>query len=118
MRFCADACVFFAAQGGLPFPHTLEPALRAAGVPCRLNKGVVELLAAHTVCEAGRILTAAASSVLKMMDIKLATFTMVLDSVWENGEVEVLSEPEERVCVCAKRPHWGVHACVHVCSRF
>jgi hypothetical protein len=100
--FCAD--VLSSSQGGLPFPHTLEPALRAAGVPCRLNKGVVELLAAHTVCEAGRILTAAASSVLKMMDIKLATFTMVLDSVWENGEVEVLSEPEERVCVCAKRP--------------
>ena len=87
------------AQGGLPFPHTLEPALRAAGVPARLNKGVVELLAPHVVCEAGRSLSPGAASVLKMLDLKLATFAMHLDSVWENGELTVISEPPERVCV-------------------
>ena len=86
-------------QGGLPFPHTLEPALRAAGVPSRLNKGVVELLAPHVVCEAGRQLSPGAASVLKMLDLKLATFAMHLDSVWENGELTVISEPPERVCV-------------------
>jgi mRNA turnover protein 4 len=85
----------------MPFPHTQEPALRAAGVPCRLNKGVVELLAEHTVCTAGHALTAGAAAVLKMLDIKLATFTMVLDSVWENGELTVLSEPPEQMCADA-----------------
>ena len=89
----------FARQGGLPFPHTLEPALRAAGVPSRLNKGVVELLAPHVVCEAGKSLSPGAASVLKMLDLKLATFAMHLDSVWENGELTVISEPPERVCV-------------------
>ena len=84
-------------QGGLPFAHTLEPALRAAGVPSRLNKGVVELLAPHTVCEAGRPLGPGAASVLKMLDLKLATFAMHLDSVWENGDVTIISEPPERV---------------------
>ena len=84
------------AQGGLPFPHTLEPALRAAGVPSRLNKGVVELLAPHVVCEAGRSLGPGAASVLKMLDLKLATFAMHLDSVWENGELTVISEPPGR----------------------
>ena len=68
-------------------------------MPSRLNKGVVELLAPHTVCEAGRALGPGAASVLKMLDLKLATFAMHLDSVWENGELTVISEPPERVYV-------------------
>jgi len=66
-------------RGALPFPHTGEPALRAAGVPCRLRAGVVELIAPHTVCVEGSLLTAPQASVLKALDMKLATFTMELD---------------------------------------
>jgi mRNA turnover protein 4 len=83
--------------GSITFPHTQEPALRACGVPCRLRNGVVELLGEHTVCTEGQVLSAGAAQALRLLDVKLATFHMVLDSVWHaaDGTFEVLSEPTD-----------------------
>ena len=40
------------AHGGL-MEHTLEPTLRKNGMPTKLNRGVIELLADHVVCKEG-----------------------------------------------------------------
>lgn len=84
-------------RGDMPFPHTNEAALRAAGVPSRLRAGVVELLGEHVVCSAGAPLSRNQAAVAKMLELKLATFSMALDSVWDSASCgfEVISEPEE-----------------------
>ena len=91
-----EAGPLFTHGGSVTFPHTMEPALRACGVPCRLRNGVVEMLGEHTVCTAGQVLSAHAAQALRLLDVKLATFHMVLDSVWRSSDAsfEVLSEPE------------------------
>ena len=92
-----EAGPLFTHGGSITFPHTMEPALRACGVPSRLRNGVVELLGEHVVCTQGQVLSAHAAQALRLLDVKLATFHMALDSVWRSSDAsfEVLSEPEE-----------------------
>ena len=55
---------------------------------------MIELLGPHTVCKEGVEVSAAAAAVLKVFDYKLATFRLILDSVWQNGAFEArLSRP-------------------------
>lgn len=56
---------------------------------------VVELIAPFTVCTEGKSLNPKQCALLRTFDLKMASFTLVLDSVWENGAVTVLSEPSE-----------------------
>lgn len=67
---------------GLTLPHTMEPFLRKNGLPCKLNKGVIEVLGEHIVCKEGEELTAAAVAILKVFDYKLATFKVRIGYDW------------------------------------
>jgi mRNA turnover protein 4 len=78
---------------GAAVAHTLEPTLRKNGMPTKLNHGVVELIAPFTLCTEGKPLDPKQCALLRTFNLKMASFTLVLDSVWEDGEVKVLSEP-------------------------
>lgn len=79
-----------------PLPHTLEPQLRKYGLPTRLNKGVVELLADHVVCRDGQQLDPNQAALLRVFGLKLATFRLTPLAWWSSeGDVfEVLQEYE------------------------
>lgn len=71
-----------------PIPHTLEAQLRKLGLPTRLNKGVVELIADHTVCTEGQVLDPNQTSILRIFGVKMATFRIKVIASWcSQGEV-------------------------------
>ena len=60
------------------FPHSIEPQLRALGLPTSLKRGVVHLIAEeYTVCKKGDILTSEQARILKLLGRKQATFRYV-----------------------------------------
>ncbi|KAK9787269.1 hypothetical protein WJX73_005808 [Symbiochloris irregularis] len=80
---------------GGPLAHTLEPTLRQHGLPCKLNKGVVELISDHTVCRKGQPLTSQQAALLRIFDIKMATFRLQPLCCWSDGVFRVLQEVED-----------------------
>eukprot|EP00211_Chloroparvula_japonica_P014742 CAMPEP_0119133226 /NCGR_PEP_ID=MMETSP1310-20130426/13263_1 /TAXON_ID=464262 /ORGANISM="Genus nov. species nov., Strain RCC2339" /LENGTH=224 /DNA_ID=CAMNT_0007123913 /DNA_START=150 /DNA_END=824 /DNA_ORIENTATION=- len=65
--------------GPLPqFSHAIEPHLRSLGMPTALKEGVVTLIKDFTVCKEGKALTPEQARILKLLDIKMAEFFLIL----------------------------------------
>ncbi|KAI3836807.1 hypothetical protein MKW98_005140 [Papaver atlanticum] len=71
------------------FSHEMEPFLRKQGMPVRLNKGVIELVADFVVCEEGKPLSPEASRILRLLGIKMATFQLHLICRWSPEDFEI-----------------------------
>ncbi|KAL9250832.1 mRNA turnover protein 4-like protein [Drosera capensis] len=74
------------------FTHEMEPFLRKQGMPVRLSKGVVELVADFTVCQAGKPLSPESARILRLLGIKMATFKLSLICRWSPDEFELYKE--------------------------
>lgn len=78
------------------FTHDMEPFLRKQSLPVRLNKGVVELVADHTVCKEGQAISPEASRLLRLLGVQMAVFRLMLIGRWTPSEFEVLSTGFEK----------------------
>lgn len=70
---------------GEPLAHTLEPLLRKHGLPTKLSKGVVELLANHVVCRVGQALDPNQAAVLRLFEVKSAACRLAPIACWSEG---------------------------------
>lgn len=87
-------------------PHTIEPQLRALGMPTQLKQGVPTLLQDFTVCKEGEKLSAEKAQILKHLIIQMADFRLVPMVYWsavgtsgnekEGAVVELPLSPEDR----------------------
>lgn len=74
------------------FTHEMEPFLRKQGLPVRLNKGAVELVADHIVCEEGKPISPEAAQTLRLLGMQMATFRLYLVCRWSSDDFEVYKE--------------------------
>lgn len=87
-------------------PHSLEPQLRALGMPTELKRGVPTLLEQFVVCKKGEKLTSEKAQILKHLLIKDATFRLIPVAYWTYEEEEVQDfalEAADQILVDAHR---------------
>lgn len=69
------------------FPHSMEPSLRALGLPTALVKGVVNLTQDYLVCTKGEKLSPTQCTILKHFSIPTVEFQVELKCVWHSSGV-------------------------------
>ncbi|KAL1925699.1 uncharacterized protein VTP21DRAFT_582 [Calcarisporiella thermophila] len=74
-------------RGEDPFPHNMEPQLRALGMPTILKNGVVTLPTEYTICKVGDVLTPNQAHLLKHFYVQMAEFQVKLSCYWYKGEL-------------------------------
>ena len=75
----------------MSFPHSMEVQFRKLGMPTLLYDGKVKLLADYTVCNEGDILTASQAQILKLLNIQMGKFQVIIKAVYDK-ETESVSE--------------------------
>ncbi|KAI6209543.1 Ribosome assembly factor mrt4 [Aphelenchoides besseyi] len=77
------------------FAHSIEPQLRALGLPTKMEKGVVELYSEFKVCEVGDKLTPEQCKILKLLGEKMTQFRVNLIAHWSSktGFENMLKKP-------------------------
>jgi len=82
--------------GPVELNHSLEPLLRALGMPTRLKNGVIHLESEYILCSAGKAITPEQAKLLKLLEIKLAEFSLDVVGMWsQDGTVTVFDNEEE-----------------------
>ena len=77
--------------GPLPqFAHSQEPYLRQLGLPTRLIRATVTLERDFRICKKGDKLTSEQAKLLKAFGMQLAEVSFRLDSVWTQGNFELV----------------------------
>ena len=57
---------------GDPFPHSMEPQLRALGLATTLTRGVPSLTRPHTLCQSNEKLSSEKCRILKLLGVQMA----------------------------------------------
>ena len=74
----------------LQFAHSQETYLRGLGLPTRLNRAVVTLERDYRICRKGDKLSSEQARLLKAFGMQLAEVSFTLDSVWRQGNFEIV----------------------------
>uniref|UniRef100_A0A453KEF7 Ribosome assembly factor mrt4 n=1 Tax=Aegilops tauschii subsp. strangulata TaxID=200361 RepID=A0A453KEF7_AEGTS len=87
------------------FSHEMEPFLRKQGLPVRLNKGVVELVADHVVCEEGKPLSPEAAHTLVCMGYcaVLPTYYACLGRRWRRSDCTLSAAGRPMTLKCTRK---------------
>merc|ERR1712066_382634 len=91
------------------FGHSMEPQLRQLGLPVQLVKGVVTMLAEHTVVNEGDVLTSEQARILKLLGHQQAEFKLNMVSGWNKaqGDFKLFKQIEMREASTARQGSGG-----------
>jgi mRNA turnover protein 4 len=70
----------FGDESGDPFPHSMEPQLRALGLHTTLVRGVPSLNTSHQLCKSGETLSSEQCRILKLLGVQMAVSYQTTDS--------------------------------------